>query len=333
MEAVPAVARISNPRSASRLTGKITKRLSRFATEMKTVPLVGSGPKPATWLLAKAVPKPMSRPMTSPVDFISGPRMMSTDIPSTVRNRLKGITASLTAIGADVSSVEPSLSRRRRPSPRSSAMVAPSMTRDAALASGVAVALETNGTGRARIGLQDVERVPGQRELDVDQPPDSDPAGDRLGGAADPVHHLGAQRDRRECAGRVAGVDPGLLDVLHHPAEVELGPVVKRVDVDFDRVVEEPVHQHGVGWRYLGSPGDVGRKSRFVVDDLHASATEHVRRPHQHRIADVVRNGSSVLERPRQPVLGGWQLFGCQHLAECASLLGQMDGLRAGSDD
>ena len=66
--------------------------------------------------------------------------------------------------------------RRRRSagsSPRraASAIVAPSMTRAAALASGVAVALETNGTVAAgpRVGLEDVEHVAGQRELDVDQ--------------------------------------------------------------------------------------------------------------------------------------------------------------------
>ena len=50
------------PQIGQPLDGKITKRLSRLATETKTVPLVGSGPKPATWLLAKAVPKPMSSP-------------------------------------------------------------------------------------------------------------------------------------------------------------------------------------------------------------------------------------------------------------------------------
>ena len=95
----------SKPRSASRLTGKMTKRLSRLATETNTVPRLGSGPKAATWLLAKAVPKPMSMPITSPVDFISGPRMVSTEVPSTVRKRLNGITASLTAIGPVCDSV------------------------------------------------------------------------------------------------------------------------------------------------------------------------------------------------------------------------------------
>ena len=41
--------------------------------------------------------------------------------------------------------------------------------------------------------------------------------------------------------GRVAGVDAGLLDVLHDAAEVELVAVVQRVDVDLDRVVKEAV--------------------------------------------------------------------------------------------
>ena len=50
--------------------------------------------------------------------------------------------------------------------------------------------------------------------------------------------------DRRQRAGGVAGVDAGLLDVLHHPAEEELLAVEQGVDVDLDRVVEEPVDEH-----------------------------------------------------------------------------------------
>src|SRR3712207_8802753 len=54
------------------------------------------------------------------------------------------------------------------------------------------------------------------------------------------AHQVGAaQRDRRQGAGGVAGVDAGLLDVLHDPAEVQLGPVEEGVDVDLDRVRSE----------------------------------------------------------------------------------------------
>ncbi len=49
-------------------------------------------------------------------------------------------------------------------------------------------------------------------------------------------------------------MDAGLLDVLHDPAEVELGPVVERVHVDLDRVVEEPVDQHRVTGADVGGP-------------------------------------------------------------------------------
>ena len=92
-------------------------------------------------------------PITSPVERISGPSTVSTDEPSMVRNRLNGITASLTAIGVDAGSVPPSPIAGSMPSARSSAMVAPSITRAAAFASGVAVALETNGTVRDARGF------------------------------------------------------------------------------------------------------------------------------------------------------------------------------------
>ena len=43
-------------------------------------------------------------------------------------------------------------------------------------------------------------------------------------------------------------MDACLLDVLHDAAEVEIRAVVEGVDVDLDRIIEEVVDQHGVGW-------------------------------------------------------------------------------------
>ncbi len=128
-------------------------RLSRLATETKTRPASGSEPYAAVWDLANALPKSLSKPITSPVDFISGPRTVSTLAPSAVRNRLNGRTASLTAIGASAGSVPPSPVAGSTPAARRSAIDSPSITRAAALASGVAVALETNGTVREARGL------------------------------------------------------------------------------------------------------------------------------------------------------------------------------------
>ena len=111
-----------------------------------------------------------------------------------------------------------------------------------------------------------------------------------------------AERDRRQRAGRVAGVDAGLLDVLHHAAEEELVAVEDRVDVDLDRVVDEPVDQHRVLGADLGRPVDVALERPVVVHDLHAAAAQHVRRAHQHRVADLGRDRRGLVVRRRHAV-------------------------------
>ena len=151
--AVPCVASSSKPRSASTLMGKTIARLSRLATETKIRPEVGSPHRAPIWVLANAGPKVSAMPMTSPVERISGPSTESTTRPSAVRNRLNGRIASLTETGASMGSSPPSPRAGSMPSARSCAIVAPSMIREAALASGTPVALATNGTVREARGL------------------------------------------------------------------------------------------------------------------------------------------------------------------------------------
>ena len=199
----------------------------------------------------------------------------------------------------------------------------------------MAVALETNGTVREARGLASstYKVSPASANWMLIKPRTPTPAAIASVGAADPVDHLGAQGDRRQRAGRVAGVDAGLLDVLHHAAEIEVGAVVERVDVDLHRVVEEPVDQHRMRRGHLGGPLDVGGQGLLVVDDLHAAAAEHVRRSDQHRVADLVGDDLGLGEGAGQPVLRGRQVRLGQHLTERPALLGQVDRLRAGADD
>jgi hypothetical protein len=39
-------------------------------------------------------------------------------------------------------------------------------------------------------------------------------------------------------------MDARLLDVLHHGAEEDVGPVAEGIDVDLDRVLDEAVDEH-----------------------------------------------------------------------------------------
>jgi len=90
--AVPAVAMMPKPSEASALATGTMPFLSVSLTLMKTFPWTGSGWPAAICYFAKAMPKLVSNPITSPVDFISGPSMGSTP-----GNLEKGSTDSLTA--------------------------------------------------------------------------------------------------------------------------------------------------------------------------------------------------------------------------------------------
>ena len=91
--------------------------------------------------------------MTSPVERISGPRTVSTPRPSEVAEPVERHDGLLDGDRRVQRQVPPSPLAGSRPSARSSATVAPSEIRAAALASGTAVAFEVKGTVREARGL------------------------------------------------------------------------------------------------------------------------------------------------------------------------------------
>ena len=111
--------------------------LSLSQTERNTSPSVGSGMPAAATALPNAAGNASAMPMTSPVDFISGPSCVS--VPG---KRLNGSTASLTLTYSGT--------RRSRPMSLSDS---PRMTRVAICAIGTPVALLTNGTVREPRGF------------------------------------------------------------------------------------------------------------------------------------------------------------------------------------
>ncbi len=111
--------------------------LSASLTEMNTVPARGRREPPPIWLLAKAISKEWSSPMTSPVDRISGPSTVSTP-----GKRANGNTASLTPTCRRAGGLSSKL-----------ASGSPAITRAAILATGMPITLATNGTVREARGL------------------------------------------------------------------------------------------------------------------------------------------------------------------------------------
>ena len=112
--------------------------MSLSFTLRKTVPWRGSGDPAEIWALAKATPKPAATPITSPVDFISGPRIVSTP-----RNLLNGKTGDFTKQWCTFRSSV-------RPRSRS---FSPTINLAATLARGTPVDLLTYGTVRDALGF------------------------------------------------------------------------------------------------------------------------------------------------------------------------------------
>ena len=154
---------------------------------------------------------------------------------------------------------------------------------------------------RARIHLEHVDHVVLDRELRVHQADDVQRARDAAGVVANRGDVRLAQLERRHDARAVAGVDAGLLDVLHDAADDDgAARVGQRVDVDLGRVFEELVDQDRMFGRRLHGVAHVAIERGRVVDDRHRAAAEHVRRPHDDRESDLG-------PRPSAPLPATWR--------------------------
>ena len=135
---------------------------------------------------------------------------------------------------------------------------------------------------------------------------------------------------RREDAGRVAGVDSGRLDVLHHGRDPARRAIAQRVDVELDRTLEEPVDEdHAL--RPL--PEQVGADLRGGIADRHRTSAQHVGRAHEDRVPDVPRRGFDLVRGRGDAPRRGAESEPGQQVPEAPAILGQVDGLRGGPED
>ena len=129
-------------------------------------------------------------------------------------------------------------------------------------------------------------------------------------------------------------MNAGFLDVLHDAADEHVaGAVADGIDIHLDRVAQIRVDQHRALARHDHGLGDVAGELRLVVDDLHRSAAEHVRRSDDDREADLDRD---------RPCLGAGagdaasrlpELEPLDQRLEVVAVLGEVDRLRRGAED
>ena len=204
-----------------------------------------------------------------------------------------------------------------------------------ALGQGHARCLRDEGHGAAGAGvdLDDVDLAVLDAVLDVHQAAGAHCQRQALGALADLVDDALGEAEGRGAAGRVAGVDAGLLDVLEDAADVDLGAVAEGVDVALGGGLEEGVEVDGVVRRDAGGLCHVLLEVLLVIGDDHAAAAQHIAGAHQQRVAHFFGHLDGLLDRRGGAGCG----VGDAHLVEqgrkALAVLCQVDGLGLGAHD
>ena len=87
----------------------------------------------------------------------------------------------------------------------------------------------------------------------------------------------------------------GQLDVLHNRRNESVGAVADGVRLTFHGMIQETVDENRTIRCHSNSSFHVANHSFFIVNDFHATATQHVGRTNHNRITDSVRCGKGFL--------------------------------------
>ena len=138
---------------------------------------------------------------------------------------------------------------------------------------------------------------------------------------------------RRQHARRIAGVNAGLLDVLHDSADHHIFAVRERVHVHFNRIFEKVIDQHRTIVRVLDRLLHVPHNGFLVVGDHHGAPAQHVGRPHHHGISHMLRAFDGFFKRGGHHSRGLRNIEFFQQLVEVLAIFGQINRLRRRADN
>ena len=190
-------------------------------------------------------------PITSPVDFISGPSTVSTP-----GKRAKGNTASFTARCFGSGGLRLKLLER---------LAGHDARRDLGDRQADDFGDEGHRARGARIDLEHVDLAVLDRVLHVHQPADVERERQRARLPLELGNCLLAQRMRRQRAGGIAGMNAGFLDVLHDAGDEGVLAVGETIDVDFGGIGQIAVDQQRAAFgnhKFAGRSRSAARRAR-----------------------------------------------------------------------
>ena len=124
---------------------------------------------------------------------------------------------------------------------------------------------------------------------------------------------------------RIARVNTGEFDMLHHAANDDGCPVANRVDIRLDCILEERVNQHRPIFTHTNSTGEVIAKRGLLVHDLHGAPAKHVARPDEHGIPNPIRGLNRPFHTGRRAVRRLRDVELARNLLKATTILGDVN--------
>ena len=122
------------------------------------------------------------------------------------------------------------------------------------------------------------------------------------------------------------------LDVLQEARDQHRLTVGDRVDVDLDPLKEAIDAQRATA-ADLADAIELALKVRERIGEIDREATDHIRRPHDHRVADALHQVDRLLATACQAALGLQDSETIEECGEAHAILGLVDGLKRGAEE
>ena len=128
-------------------------------------------------------------------------------------------------------------------------------------------------------------------------------------------------------------MNTGLLNVLHDTADHNISAVTDGIDIHLDGSIQEVIKQNRAVIGDQHRVTHVAHQFGFVIDDLHGPATQHVRRAHHQRVANLAGRHDAFLVAAHSGVFRLLQTQALDHLLEALAVFGAVNGVRTGADN
>jgi len=193
---------------------------------------------------------------------------------------------------------------------------------------------QRHGTGSTRVGFEHEHLAVFDGVLHVHEAAHMEGFSDLASVILDGRQIFLGNRDRRDNAGGVTGVNTGKFHVFHHGRDVDVFAVREGVGFAFESVVEEAVDEERAIRGHADSLGNVFAEHVFVVDDFHAAAAENEARADHHRVAtDLLDASEGFVDVRGHAAFRHRDAEVIHHLAEQVAVFGDIDGVDAGAEN